>query len=386
MTAVSSARRAPLSARAVEQLKKSAFVGGVAGLQLVVSPGGTRSWRLFYRVAGGDGRRLGMPLGRYPEVSLGEARKRAADALARAADGVDPKAARREQVEKARVLVTDAIYRYLEVCSATNDPKTLRDKRSAFENHFIPALGLHPLVNLKKAEILALLDAAADRPAIRRNLYTYLRHFFVWATERDLIPTNPLLGVRPPKPVAARERVLSDAEIRALFRAEGTMADIARLSLLTAQRKGSIEALRLEHIDFDAATWLVPAHSMKSGKPHLTPLTPMALALITERPRLAGPYLFGVGSDGAKPYAGASNGFESLKRQVGYSDWRLHDLRRTAVTLAQRGGAPLDAVRALTQHKTAGVIGVYARHAFEDEKRLVAETIEAEIKQILGIG
>lgn len=384
MSVVSSARRAPLSARAVDQLKASAFVGGVAGLQLVVSAGGTRSWRLYYRVAGGDGRRRGMSLGRYPEVSLAEARNRAAGALAQAADGRDPKTAREDRAEKSTVLVADAVARYLTACASANDPKTLRDKRSAFDNHFLPVLGARPVLDLKKAELLELLDGLAERPAIRRNLYAYLRHFFGWTEERDLIAQNPLLGVKPPKPVPQRERVLTDPEIRKLWRAEGVMADIARLSLLTAQRKGSIEALRIDQIDVDAATWLVPATNMKSAKPHLVPLSSMALDLIWSRPLLAGPHLFGVGSNGARPYAGASNGFESLKRKVGFDDWRLHDLRRTAVTLAQRGGAPLDQIRALTQHKTPGVIGVYARHAYVEEKRRVAEIIEAQLRSIFA--
>ena len=71
---------------------------------------------------------------------------------------------------------------------------------------------------------------------------------------------------------------------------------------------------------------------------------------------------------------------EGLRRALGGSDWRLHDVRRTAVTLAQRQGCSLDAVRALTQHKSAGVIGVYARHAFEDEKRMVTEAIAEAVQ------
>lgn len=65
-------------------------------------------------------------------------------------------------------------------------------------------------------------------------------------------------------------------------------------------------------------------------------------------------------------------------------DWRLHDLRRTAVTLAQRGGSGVDAIKALTQHKVAGVIGVYARHGYEKEQRYVVDLIESQISNILG--
>lgn len=384
MTAVSSARKSPMSVRAVEQLRQTAFVGGVAGLELTVSRGGTRAWRVYYRVAGGDGRRRALSLGRYPAVGLAEARKRAAEALAIAGNGEDPKASREEKVKRTELTVVDAIGRYLAACASTNDPKTLRDKRSAFDNHFSPVFGPLPVAHVDKASVLLELDRLADRPAIRRNLYTYLRHFFGWAVERGLMDAHPLLGVKPPKPVPVRERVLTDHEIRAVWRARGAMRDIAGLSLVTAQRKGSIEAMRWDEIDFGDAVWTIPGASMKSGRAHQVPLSQLALEILEAQRRFTGPFIFGVGTDGARPYAGASNGFEGLKRQVGFFDWRLHDLRRTAVTLAQRGGASIEEIRALTQHKTPGVIGVYARHAYAEEKRRVAEVIAAEVRNTLS--
>ena len=75
---------------------------------------------------------------------------------------------------------------------------------------------------------------------------------------------------------------------------------------------------------------------------------------------------------------------EGLRRQCGNADFRLHDLRRTAVTLAQRGGCGIDAIKALTQHKTTGVVGIYARHGYEDEKRAVVTAIAEEVFGIVG--
>lgn len=72
----------------MDALERTAFVGGVPGLQLFHSPGGTRSWRLFYRLPG-DRRRLSMPLGRFPHVTLAVARQRAREALDLAGAGVD---------------------------------------------------------------------------------------------------------------------------------------------------------------------------------------------------------------------------------------------------------------------------------------------------------
>lgn len=192
-----------------------------------------------------------------------------------------------------------------------------------------------------------------------------------------------MLLLRAPHPVAARDRTLTDEEIRALWGLDGAMGTLAKLAFLTAQRKGSLERARWDGIDVSSATWTIPAADMKSGKAHRAPLSDPALRLLEDWPKLGGPFIFGVGSGGARPFNGASNGADSLRGALGSHDWRLHDLRRTAVTLAQRGGAPVDDIRALTQHKVPGVIGVYARHDYEAEKRRVVAAIASAVDVIL---
>lgn len=374
-----SSRLKPLTALDVQRLVETAFVGGAPGLQCVVSAQGTKSWRLFYRLPGSTKRRS-MTLGRYPGVSLAEARKLAHEKLARASDGADPKAEREARVEVRNLSVADTVTRYLNWCAANNAARTVESKRSAFGVHVLPAFGKSPLIDLSRRSLMEVLDGLGDKPAMRRQLYLYLTHFFGWCVERDLMPTHPLLGLKPPKPTAGRERVLSDDEIAALFKQGGIMATIAKLCLLTAQRRGSVASMRWDQLDFKLGTWTIPGANMKSRKLHIVPLSAPALAILNDWPRLEGPFLFGVGSRGSSPYTGSSNGMEGLRRALGDPDWRLHDLRRTAVTLAQRQGCSLDAVRALTQHKSAGVIGVYARHAFEDEKRTVTEAIAEAVQ------
>ena len=372
----------PMTALDVQRLTKTGFVGGAPGLQLVVSPGGTKSWRLFYRLPGLKQRRS-MSLGRYPGVSLSDARKVAQDKLALASSGTDPKAALIEQVAERDLKVSSALDQYLNWCVANNGGKTVKSKTSTFKTHLRPTYGSLPLSELTRRRIANLIDGLSDKPATRRQLYLYTSHFLSWAMARDLIDSNPIYGLQAPKPVGTRERVLTDTEIKSLWGASGTMATIAKLCLLTAQRKGSVEAMRWDEIDFDRKTWTVPATSMKSNKLHVVPLSANALAILRDWHQLDGPYLFGVGSNGEKPFAGTSKSMKRLRAELSDADWRLHDLRRTAVTLAQRQGCSLDSIRALTQHKTAGVIGIYARHGFEHEKLAVAEAIASGIDAII---
>ncbi|MCI4643156.1 MAG: site-specific integrase [Hyphomonadaceae bacterium] len=298
-----------------------------------------------------------------------------------AAGGEDPKAGLATKTRTRDVTMIIASKKYLHWCATNNSPKSLESKRSAFNVHLLPAWGKQPIGDINRKAIAELLDDLDDRPAMRRQLYLYLNHFFSWCVEREFVETNPAGDLKPPKPGASRERVLADSEIAALWNQTGAMATIAKLCVLTAQRKGSVEAMRWDKIDFVRKIWTVPGANMKSGKLHTVPLCASAMTLIQGWPRRKGPYLFGVGSDGEKPYAGSSNGMEGLRRELGNPDWRLHDLRRTAVTLAQRAGCNLDAIRALTQHKTNGVIGVYTQHKFQPEKCDVVQAIEAQVRQ-----
>lgn len=391
-------RMAPKTATQVDRLRTTSFVGGVPGLELRVSPAGARAWRLFYRLPG-DTRRRVMPLGRYPVVSLAEARRRATEALVIVSEGDDPQHRRAEKVTTTSVTVGAALDLYLEHTAIENHPNTVSDKRRAMKNHVRPRFGSTPLALMKRGDWVKILDGLGAIPATRRSLYLYLHHFLGWAVERDMIEANLLAGIRPPRAVPSRDRVLSDDEIRAMWPQVSEIGDLARIALLTAQRRNSIASMRWRDIDFDRAAWVIPASDMKSGTLHEVPLSATALAIIERRPQLGGPYVFGVGTDGERPFNGFSNGVEILRRPASpsspgkgpppkatddsLSPWRFHDLRRTAVTLAQRAGAPLDAIRALTQHKLAGIIGIYARHAYTDEKREVALHIEAMVKAIL---
>lgn len=379
------ARSRPLTDRQVQALSQTAVVGGVPGLECVISPAGTKSWRLLYRLAGDtSSRRRSIGLGRYPVVGLSEARERAREALRLASNGIDPRHDREEKARRRNLTFEEAAAEYLEWSRLNNGAATARDKQSVFENHVPKKLLGLSLVVISRRDIAAIIDKLSSHPARRRTVYAYLRHFFQWAAERELIEMNPCLALRPPKMVHARERVMTDDEIRKLWQAISLLATICRLQLLTAQRTGSVAAMRWRDIDFETATWSIPAESMKSARAHTVPLSGAAIEILSTLPRMAGPYVFGVRSNGEKPFNGRSPGMRRMREVGDASDWRPHDLRRTAVTLAQRGGASIDEIRALTQHKVPGVIGVYARHGYDIEKWRVAETISNQVSEIIA--
>lgn len=171
---------------------------------------------------------------------------------------------RQAKAQRSALALDVALKRYLRHCAGENDAGTIADKAGAFASHVRPALAGAPLSNINRSDWLAILDVLTDRPGMRRNLYAYTRHFLGWAVERDLMDANPLSGVAPPKPL--RRGIARSAMKRsALWRVEGETVVLARLALLTAQRQGSLAAMRWDQLDLDQAAWRIPPEA----RPHV---------------------------------------------------------------------------------------------------------------------
>jgi integrase len=152
--------------------------------------------------------------------------------------------------------------------------------------------------------------------------------------DRDLVEVNVCRLIKPPKAVAGRERFLNEAEIGALMNLKDSVwGTMLQLMLLTGQRGGEVCKMRVDELDLKAKTWTIPSGNMKQGRSHVVPLSEAALAILRGQLQANGdawgPYVFGVGSKGAKPFNGRSNGIEEVHRLTGTSGWSGHDCRRT---------------------------------------------------------
>ena len=167
-----------------------------------------------------------------------------------------------------------------------------------------------------------------------------------------------------------RDRILSDEELRAVWRAAeqaGTFSALVRLLLLTAQRRNKVATMKWSDISVDGV-WTVATEKGEKGNPGSLQLPQMALDIIAEQPRLANvPYIFP-----AAHRTGPLNGFNKRKaafdRACGVNDWTLHDLRRTSRSLMSRAGVRPDISERVLGHAIAGVEGVYDRHHYDQEK------------------
>jgi integrase len=355
------------------------------GLALRVSATGARSWFCMYRVAGKQIKETLGTVATIPRVD--EARRRAHLSLEKARSGVDPVAARRAAaVRDAGNTVAAAVARYLAHCDRNHKPKTAYEWRRVFDHDVLPRWGERPLSAITKGDVLELVhEKAATRQRRRKDAsegagvqanrtLMRVRTFFKWCVANDLCVVDPTAGVRKPVKEASRDRVLSDEEIVRLWNAGDPLA---RLLLLTAQRRGEVEFMRWSEIDLDKRTWTIPKERAKNGKAHTVHLSEAAIDVLAEVPH-RGDRLF----PGNRPVEGLK---PKLDAAVGAGDWVLHDVRRTATTgMARLGIAPHVADKILNHVSGTirGVAAIYNKFEYLEERKAA---LEAWGRYVIGL-
>ncbi|HXX51181.1 MAG TPA: integrase family protein [Xanthobacteraceae bacterium] len=278
-------------------------------------------------------------LGRQRFVTIGEhgspwtpvtARREAKRLLGQAVTGKDPQAAKSQARQEAADTVGRVAELYLAHAAKRLKPRSYVEVARHLRANCKP---LHPvsvftLTRRQVAErIAAINDAKGEVTAARAR--AALSAMFNWAIREGYeIAANPVAGSnRPPEP-KARERVLTQSELAAIWTACGDddYGRIVRLLILTAQRRDEVGAMRWNEVH--GVEWIIPALRTKNRREHRVPLTPQALALLPpERKRDT---VFGEGESG---FQGWSKSKAGLDRRSDVADWRLHDLRRTAATV-----------------------------------------------------
>lgn len=238
--------------------------------------------------------------------------------------------------------------------------------------------------------MLEILDDAIDRGANYRanRILAALRKLFNWCVERGILESNPVWRVKAPTKEIARDRVLSDLELRRIIAA--CRADMfpfgpfVLLLLATAQRRGELAAMKWSHIDFTRNTWEIPASNAKNGRPNVVPLTPFALSIIGQLPRFP-KCDFVFSTTGRTEVSGFSKMRKRISEGSETSGWTLHDLRRTAASGMAMVGVPPHVVEKILNHSSgviSGVALVYNRYGYGSEKREALENWCAHLEAL----
>jgi integrase len=258
--------------------------------------------------------------------------------------------------------------------------RTADARRAVFDRHVLPTLGAKAIGEIKRSEIVALLDRIEDRagPSAADTVLAYLSKLFNYHAARDDEFRSPIVRGMGRANGKARERTLTDLELRAIWRtADGPFSRYIRFLLLTATRRNEAAHARWSEIDGSQGwVWTIPAARYKTGRDHVVPLCRAAMAII-HPPSMHG-YLFG------HRIAGFSLHTAALREASGTSGWRLHDLRRTARSLMSRAGVAPDVAERCLGHVIGGVRGVYDRWEYLEEKRQAFEALAAQIERIVN--
>jgi integrase len=364
-----------LTALAIASLAPGEYSDAIApGLILLVGAR-RRTWQ--YRARVGD-RRPRMPLGHFPAMGLMEAREAARNVAERLDSGAPPLPPPPHPRSAAVLTLGGLIDRYEAMRLRERvRVKSLPAAMVTVRRFLKPWLDA-PAVQFSKSDLRAARSAVAERGKTTQanRLLGYVGPVLRWAAQEDLIPVNFTPDIRR-SPERSRKRKLSNEEIAAIWRAcegLGGFGRLVRFLLVTAQRRD--EGASLRHRDIVDGVWRQQQN--KSDRPHELILPKLALSLIGES---APDALVFAGRGGAK-ISGFSKLKTALDKASGVTDWRLHDLRRTAASGMQTSGVANHIVQAVLNHAVPGVGAVYLHAELEAEK---AEALAAWARALARI-
>jgi integrase len=407
---------------------------GARSLFLVIAPTGHKSWMMRFRTTGGRIGKLvlgpvdlsGRELKDDPEIgqplTLAAARQLAAEVLRQRALGHDPVADHKARKLRQRAVVQDAASNTFGAAAQDFITKYSRQRvrrwreqarllglRPTAEGLELISGGLaqrwadKPLAQIDGHDIHQVVAETRERgaPGLKRRsdglsesraraILSCLSRMFRWLVQHRRAETNPCAGVHRPEAPKARERVLINDEIKAFWLATDALAKpfaaVLRLLLLSGCRLKEIAALRWEELSADGTQINLPGTRTKNHRPHVVPLAPLAQTIIAETTRIADcPYVFT--TNGKAPVAIGSKIKNKLDAEMDLPAWRIHDLRRTAVTgMAELGIRP-DVIELCVNHVSGtrgGIAGVYNRSELLPERRLALERWAVQVQGIVS--
>jgi integrase len=353
---------------------------------------GSKSWFVMTRL---DGKLIRVTLGKYPALSLANAREEARRVICISAAGKDPRRIRAEAKQKRQegrrntfqACADEFLERHVERRLRVS---THREYHRILKGHDTRIWRNRAISEISKRDVLDVIEGIEGRgsPGASKRALVYLRKFFNWCAERDIITTPPTDRLRPPHPEVKRDRVLTDVELRYLLRAldyeQSLFGPLIRLLLLTGQRRAEVAGMSWSELrDFGSnhPLWEIPGHRTKNKRVHLVPLSPVACRLLSALPHVSD-LIFTTTGD--TPMSGFGKVKARLETRIDafrdvdglqpMAPWTLHDLRRTMVTVMnEKLGISPHIVEAVVNHVSglakAGVAGVYNRALYLEHRR-----------------
>jgi integrase len=421
-----------LKIRALKPGKERQEIPDSNGLYLLVQPSGAKSWALRYRL---NGRPSKLTLGSLwlgdvadapqPEIggalTLKGARRIAAEVQLTIDTGTDPSATKRQASEKRREALAATFeataVEYMKRAAGmrvdaegnasfdTSKLRTGHERWRLLRRMIFPAIGSVPIVEIKKSDVVRLLDRIADGeqvndegelmqggPIAADRALALIRKILNWFEARsDEYRAPSMKGLRRVQSSEnARDRVLNDDELRVIWKVageiEGPFGALIKVLLLTGARRAEVALMKWDEIS--GTDWELPKERNKTKQPLVRPLSKAAQAVLAAQPRIMdSPWIFSL--DGRYAMQGYSRHKalfdEAVRKHTNaVQPWRLHDLRRTARSLMGRAGVLSEHAERCLGHFVGNVVAqTYDRHKYHHEMSLAFEALSSLIKQIV---
>jgi integrase len=379
------------------------------GFGLRLTAAGGKAFILKYTI---DGRERRKTIGDWPTWSLEAARAEAQGLVQGINKGTDPLEAKRRR--KAEPLVRDLATEWLDMHAS--GLKSEQSIRALIGGDLINAIGTLKVSDVRRRDVIEAIEVKAKQaPRQAAIMLTYSRKLFDYAADRDLVPANPLAGLKPssikvagqrdPLKSVARGRVLDSDEICSFWsKVEGCglhmiTALALKMILVTGQRPGEIAGMNGSEIR--GRIWTIPASRRgKTETSHSIYLTDTALEIIEaarrelarlegRRKALSGEIVFAAVPGKAITNSALARAVERSHVVLGakvvepWGRWTPHDLRRTMRTGLSACRIRPDIAELTIGHTKRGIVAVYDRHGFEDERKMALEAWERRLLNIV---
>jgi integrase len=380
----------PLTTRAIEALKPAPagkrrllWDAVVPGLAVRVTDHGKRTFVLVTRYPGA---RHPAPraLGPVGSLTLEQARRKAQEWFKLIGSGIDPT----EHLIRKREETFQAIAENYLLRKA-KDQRSRTATEATLARLVYPAFGSRPIEAISRSDIVKLLDRIEDErgPVMASGTLGIIGRVMNFHASRSDDFRSPIVKGMTRGAGQARSRILSDDELRAIWKVTGeypVFGPLLRFILLTATRRN--EAGQMRWAELSGATWTIPAARYKTNLDLVIPLSQMALTVLQQVKDVSpsepkGEFVFT--GNGRQAIGGYQRHKQAIDEASGVSDWRIHDLRRTARSLLSRAGIATDHAERCLGHVIGGVRGVYDRHEYFEEKTRAFEALAAQVQRII---
>ena len=370
-----------LTEMAIKGFKPKAKIYRIAdshGLCLEISPAGGKLWRWRYYF---QGKGQMLALGKYPEVSLSQARKLRDEAREQAKSGQNPtrirKAQKLRRMQEGENTFERTARRWFELRQGKLNEKYHKQCLERLEQLVFPIIGDLPIAEITIPDVVSVVEKIGKRGTIEtaKRMKQLIGQIFRYATQRGLCQHNPAADLRDILPSAEKKHhpCVPVSELPALLQAiDAKDNDFSKLAMqllsLTFVRTGELIGAKWEEIDWQREEWNIPKERMKMKRPHVVPLSRQTLAIMKELHKITGdkPYLFYSTASKCKHI---SNGTVLMAlRRMGYQGRMTgNGFRTLASTILNEKNYPPDVIERQLAHEDKDKI----RSAYNRAERML---------------